>query len=74
MQPASWGGEPVETMIDLSNFAVTRKVWLEHAGDWGSRYEGDFDFVHSVWAAGHQFEWWDRLAYRAMRISRGAPE
>lgn len=73
-QPASWGGEPRITMIDLSCFAVKREIWQRHAEDWGERYEGDFDFIHALWRAGYRFFWWDRLVFRALQISRGAPE
>jgi len=74
VQPLSWGGEPQIEKIDLSCFAVRRRVWLAHAADWGHRYEGDFDFIHAVWACGHRLHWWDRLAFRALQIGRGAPE
>lgn len=74
VQPASWGGEPQITKIDLSCFAVLRPLWTRHAADWGERYEGDFDFIHTLWRAGYRFHWWDRLAFRATRISNGAPE
>ena len=74
LQPASWGGEPVETMIDLSCFAVQREIWQKHADCWGERYEGDFDFIHHLWAEGYRFDWWMKLAFRALQISRGAPE
>lgn len=74
IQPAAWSCEPIETMIDLSCFAVKRHVWIQHAGDWGHRYEGDFDFIHTLWAAGRSFYWWDRMAFMALQISRGASE
>ena len=74
-QPAAWCCEPIETMIDLSCFAVRREVWQDNARAWGHRYEGDFDFIHHLWAEeGYRFHWWDRLGFQALRISRGAPE
>ena len=74
VQPVSWGGEPVCGQIDLSCFAVRREVWQERAGTWGRRYEGDFDFIHGVWEAGHRMHWWPQMGFRALRISGGAPE
>lgn len=74
VQPASWGGEPRITQIDLSCFAVQREIWQAHAADWGERYEGDFDFIHALWRAGHTFHWWDRVVFRALQISHGEPE
>jgi hypothetical protein len=74
VQPASWGGEPVETMIDLSCFAVRRELWQEYADRWGHRYEGDFDFIHALYTDGHLFAWWDRMGFRALQISQGRPE
>lgn len=74
LQPSAWGGEPIEGMIDLSCFAVRRDVWVEYADRWGQRYEGDFDFIHALWADGHRFAWWDRVVFQALKISNGAPE
>lgn len=74
VQPVAWEQEPVECQVDLSCFAVERQVWQEHAGDWGHRYEGDFDFIHSLWTAGYTFFWWNRLCFMAQVISRGQPE
>ncbi len=74
IQPLSWGGEPEINKIDLSCFAVRRAVWYAHAGEWGHRYEGDFDFIHALWAHGYRFHWWDRVAFRALQIGRGQPE
>lgn len=74
VQPLAWACEPVFEQIDLSCFAVTVDVWRRYADAWGHRYEGDFDFIHRLWADGLRFHWWDRLAFRALMISRGAPE
>lgn len=74
IQPVSWGGEPVETKIDLSCFAVKREIWQRHAADWGHRYCGDFDFIHKLWENQYRFHWWDRVGFRALKISRGVPE
>lgn len=74
IQPVVWNAEPEITRIDLSCFAVRRDIWVKHAGQWGHRYEGDFDFIHALWDFGYRFVWWDRLAFRALQISRGAPE
>lgn len=73
-QPAAWCCEPIETMIDLSCFAVRREVWVAYAESWGRRYEGDFDFIHRLWADGCVFAWWDRLVFQALKISRGAAQ
>ena len=69
LQPAAWACEPIATMVDLSCFAVRRDVWLAHAADWGDRYLGDFDFIHSLWTAGCRFYWWDRLVFRALQVT-----
>lgn len=74
VQPLVWRAEPEVTRIDLSCFAVHRDVWQAHAADWGHRYEGDFDFIHRLWECGYRFHWWDRLAFRALKISRGEAE
>lgn len=74
LQPLVWNGEPELFRIDLSCFAVALDVWQAHADKWGHRYEGDFDFIHALWERGYRFYWWDRLVFRALQISRGAPE
>lgn len=73
LQPAHWG-EPVETKIDLSNFAVEREVWQSHSHCWGERYAGDFDFIRALWDEDFEFMWWPRLAYQTLKISQGQPE
>lgn len=74
IQPVVWGSEPLETKVDLSCFAVRNHIWQRHAPDWGHRYEGDFDFIHTLWERGYRFHWWDREVFRAQLISRGQPE
>lgn len=74
LQPLVWRDEPQLFRIDLSCFAVRRDVWVRHAMDWGHSYTGDFDFIHTLWDEGYRFVWWDRLAFRALQISRGAKE
>lgn len=74
LQPLVWGREPEITRIDLSCFAVRRQLWLDSTDLWGHRYEGDFDFIHALWQQGHRFDWFDRLAFRALQISNGVPE
>jgi GT2 family glycosyltransferase len=70
---SSWGREPQIGYIDLSSFVVRRDVWVRHAGDWGKRYEGDYDFIRRLWDE-YEFAWWDRLGVRALQIGRGRPE
>lgn len=74
LQPASWGGEPVLTKIDLSCFAVRRDLWVEYSDRWGEHYAGDFDFIHALYEDGHLFAWWDRFVFQAIKISKGAAE
>lgn len=74
VQPLAWEREPVIEQVDLSCFAVRRQVWQAHAADWGHRYEGDFDFIHTLWRCGYRFYWWNRLSFMAQQISHGTPE
>jgi len=69
-----WGREPECGFIDCANFAVRRDVWVRHAGDWGRRYEGDFDFIHRLWREKYSFHWWDRLGVVVPQVGRGRPE
>ena len=72
--PSLWRTAPQFGHIDLSNFIVRSDIWKANADKWGQRYEGDFDFIRSLWDQGHQFTWWDFVGVKAQRISRGQPE
>lgn len=72
--PELWLQEPRMGYIDLSCFIVRSDVWKANADKWGQRYEGDFDFIHALWEQGYTFEWWNFLAVKSQRISRGQPE
>lgn len=72
--PHCWKKRPYECHIDLSCFLVRRKHWVENADDWPDSYEGDYHFINKQFERGLRFEWFDRLSYFAMQVSRGAPE
>lgn len=72
--PACWKQKPIIGQIDLSNFIVESSIWKRHANDWPDDYCGDFYFADALYRAGHRFEWFDRLGYYAMKISKGEPE
>lgn len=67
------GGPPELAEVDLCNFIVRRDVWLAHVGDYGSRYEGDFDHALAMWNAGRRFEYCDVLWLEG-GLSNGRPE
>ena len=72
--PDKWQAAPQCGHIDLSCFIVRSDIWKANADKWGKRYEGDYDFIRSLWDQGYQFHWWDFTAVHAQRISRGQPE
>ena len=72
--PSIWNAKPQCGYIDLSCFIVRSDIWKVNADKWGKRYEGDFDFINSLWEQGYQFNWMDVVAVKAQRISRGQPE
>ncbi len=59
--------------IDLGCVITRADVWKQHAGDYGHRYEGDFDHMHAMWAAGHQAVWCD-LLFSIGGVNHGHPE
>ena len=76
---ATWGGPPVHGHIGISAFIVRRGVWMAHRDAWMSlRYQSDFDFIHSVYAAlswqAGSIVWHDVIASRVQRVSYGAGE
>jgi hypothetical protein len=72
--PSIWDAKPQLGHIDLSCFVVRSDIWKANADKWGKRYEGDYDFINSLWEQGYQFYWLDVVAVKAQRISRGQPE
>lgn len=71
----SWGLQPEGARIGTSAFVVKREVWQAHAGAWRSaHYASDFDFIAAVWASKPTVYWYDVIASRVQRISRGAAE
>lgn len=49
------GLPPEPGTVDLSCYVIRRDVWQAHVQDYGLRYEGDFDHVEAMMAAGRQF-------------------
>lgn len=72
--PDLWQHEPMLGHIDLACFVVRSDIWKANADKWGQRYEGDYDFIKSLWDQGYNFKWLDIVAVKAQRISRGQPE
>jgi hypothetical protein len=67
-------GPPVCGRIDLGCLVVRQDVWKQHVGDYGKRYEGDFDMAHALWDAGHQFVYARDITFLIGAVSRGAAE
>ena len=47
--------------VDLGCVITRADVWREHVGSYGKRYEGDFDFLLALYAAGIEAEFCDVL-------------
>lgn len=68
-----WEREPKQNHIDLGGFIIRDDVFYENRVNFGRRYEGDFDFIHSLWGK-YPFFWWDRAISFSQQIGRGKPE
>ncbi|MGE3703766.1 MAG: hypothetical protein AB7I13_00740 [Vicinamibacterales bacterium] len=66
-------GPPAQGAIDLGCVITRRDVWVAHVGDYGRRYEGDFDHVHAMWTAGRRFVFADLLFERGPAL-HGCPQ
>lgn len=66
---------PVMGYIDLGCCITRSDVWRRHVQAYGhpGRYEGDFDFIDAVWAAGHKAVYLP-LLFVDGGVSRGAVE
>lgn len=65
--PLDWEAEPRLTRIDTGNFVIRADVFQENVGNFGRRYEGDFDFIRCLWDQGYEFAWID-LLFSAMQV------
>lgn len=68
-----WEQEPKQNHIDLSGFIIRNDVFYDNRNNFGRRYEGDFDFIHSLWGK-YPFHWWDRAIAFSQQIGKGEPE
>lgn len=59
--------------IDLGCVITRADVWKQHAKDYGQRYEGDYDFMAALHAAGHEALFLSILFLRGA-VSRGQAE
>jgi hypothetical protein len=59
--------------IDLGCVITRADVWKAHVTNYGQRYEGDFDFMSALHAAGRKAAWCD-LLFSVGGVSRGEPE
>lgn len=71
IQQPSW--PPVLGAIDLGCLIVRSDVWKAHAGDYGKRYEGDWDHADALHRAGHAAAYCPVLFLRGGQ-SHGAAE
>lgn len=72
--PTRWESQPALCAVDLGSYVVREDVFRAHAGDFGRRYEGDFDFIDAVWKANWRFAWCNELFARAQALGLGRPE
>ena len=73
---SSWGKAPMFGDIGCSAFVVRRDIWQLHAAEaWQeTRYQSDYDFIASIFNGGYTVAWYDVVASRVQRISKGEPE
>lgn len=71
--PSGEAWPPRMGQIDLNCAVVRRDIWQRHAGHYGRRYEGDFDFMWSLWVEGVPAVPVD-LVLSVGGVSRGAAE
>lgn len=69
--PEGTAPEPGE--VDLCCLVLRRDIWLKHVGDWGMRYEGDYDMAAALYRAGYAHAWLD-LLFATGANSNGRPE
>lgn len=72
--PLVWEDAPRVGMIDLGSYIVRRDVFTVNAHFFGRRYEGDFDFIETLWIRGYKFAWFRLLFAEAQALGLGRDE
>lgn len=71
--PSCWEGQPLMGGVTLSNWIVKKAVHVAHP--FGHRYEGDFDQIANIHAAGIPLAWADIVLSASQRGANfGRPE
>lgn len=71
--PSAPAWPPQMGHIDLNCAIVRSDLWKRHVSAYGSRYEGDFDFLSTLHRHGVEASWCDVL-FSIGGVSRGAAE
>ena len=71
--PLAWECKPVLGAVDLGSYLTRADVFKKHAGRFGKRYEGDFDFIAYLWRH-YEFAWCDVLFAEAQTLGLGRSE
>ncbi len=65
--------EPICGHIAGECAVVERELFLRHADAWSTRYEGDFDFLASVWTEKPRVYWHGRVVLTTDQRRKGRP-
>lgn len=60
--------------IDLNCLIVRSDIWRNYTHAYGDRYEGDFDFMETLWQHGYQYVLPCDVLFSVGGVSRGAAE
>lgn len=76
--PDNWEKYPTFGHIDTGCFIIRNELWQRHIEVFGQPNGGDYTFISTLFAMvdsnGWLVSWFDKVAVRVQKVSRGKPE
>lgn len=76
--PDNWREYPMFGHIDTGCFIIRNKIWQRYIELFGQPNGGDYAFISALFAMvdsnGWLVNWFDKVAVRVQKVSRGKPE
>lgn len=69
-----WGRQPGRGRVGCASPVARRDVWLRCAPHYGAAYDGDYDYIAALFAAGDPVVWHPVIATAVQQIGLGRPE
>lgn len=71
---SEWGRQPARGRVGCSAPVARADLWRSCAPSFGSTYDGDYDYIAALFAAGEPIVWHPVIATAVQQIGLGRPE